>query len=72
MELQSKLTFKGLLEFYDKYETYTFKHFEILMDEPIYLGFVVLELLKLLLYETFCDKAQPNFGKKTYTLSLRW
>ena len=34
------------------------------MDEPIYLGFAVLELSKLLMYETFYDKVQPYFGEK--------
>ena len=33
------------------------------MDNPIYLGFSVLELSKLLRYETYYDKLQPSFGK---------
>ena len=31
------------------------------MDKPIYLGFTVLEVSKLLLYETYYDKLQPYF-----------
>ena len=34
------------------------------MDKPIYLGSSVLELSKLLLYETFYDKLQPYFGQE--------
>ena len=32
VKLQSKRRFNGIQEFYDKYETYTFEHTEILMD----------------------------------------
>ena len=34
------------------------------MDKPIYLGFAVLELSKLHMYETSYDKLQPYFGKE--------
>ena len=34
------------------------------MDKPIYLGFAVLELSKLHIYETYCGKLQPYFGEK--------
>ena len=40
------------------------------MDKPIYLGFSVLELSKLLMYETYYDKLQPYFGEKK--LQLRY
>ena len=49
---QSKLTFNGILKSYEKYDSYTFRQNEVLMDKPIYLGFSVLELSELLLYET--------------------
>ena len=32
------------------------------MEKPIYLAFVILELSKLLMYETCYDKLQKNFG----------
>ena len=32
------------------------------MDKPIYLGFTVLELSKLHMYETYYDILQPYFG----------
>ena len=38
------------------------------MDKPIYLGFSVLELSKLLMYETYYDKLQPCFGQENIHL----
>ena len=61
---QSKLTFNGIHKSYDNCDSYTFKQNEVLMDKPIYLGFSVLELSKLLMYETYYDKLQPYFGEK--------
>ena len=34
------------------------------MDKPIFLGFAVLELSKLHMYETYYDILQPYFGEK--------
>ena len=61
---QSKLTFNGIHKSYDDCDSYTFKQNEVLMDKPIYLGFSVLELSKLLMYETYYDKLQPYFGQE--------
>ena len=33
------------------------------MDKPYYLGFAILELTKLHMYETYYDKLQPYFGQ---------
>ena len=60
---QSNLTFNGIHECYEKHDSFTFKQNEFLMDKPIYLGFSVLELSKLLMYETYYDKFQPSFGE---------
>ena len=38
------------------------------MDKPIYLGFAVLELSKLHMYETYYDKLQPYFGRENIQL----
>ena len=38
------------------------------MDKPIYLGFTVLELSKLLMYEIYYDKLQPYFGQENIHL----
>ena len=33
------------------------------MDKPIYSGFAVIEMSKLHMCETYCDKLQPYFGQ---------
>ena len=38
------------------------------MDEPIYLGFVVIDLSKLLMYEAYCEKVQQTFGRENLQL----
>ena len=38
------------------------------MDKPFYLGFAVLELSKLLMYETYYDKLQPYLGQENIQL----
>ena len=65
---QSKLTFNGIHKSYDNCDSYTFKQNEVLMDKPIYLGFTVLELSKLLMYETYYDKLQPYFRQENIQL----
>ena len=57
------MTFNGIDKPYDNCDSYTFKQNEVLMDKPIYLGFSVLELSKLLMYETYYDILQPYFGQ---------
>ena len=57
------MTINGIHKSYEKYDSYTFRQNEILMNKPIYLGFSVLELSKLLMYETYYDKLQPYFGE---------
>ena len=65
---QSKLTFNGIHKSYDNCDSYTFKQNEVLMDKPIYLGFTVLELSKLLMYETYYDILQPYFVQENIKL----
>ena len=65
---QSKLTFNGIHKSYENCDSYTHKQNEVLMDKPIYLGFTVLELSKLLMYETYYDKLQPYFGQENIQL----
>ena len=65
---QSKLTFNGIHKSYEICDSYTFKQNEVLMDKPIYLGLTVLELNKLLMYETYYDKLQPYFEKENIQL----
>ena len=61
---QSKLTFNGIHKSYENCYSYTIKQNEVLIDTPIYLGFTVLELSKLLMYETYYDILQPYFGQE--------
>ena len=62
------MTFNGIHKSNENYDSYTFKQNEVLMDKPIYLGFSVLELSKLLTYETYYDKLQPYFGQEKIQL----
>ena len=41
VKMQPKLTFETKDKSHDNYDSYTFKHIEILMDEPMNLGFFV-------------------------------
>ena len=63
-----KLTFNGIHKSFDNCDSYLFKEHEILMDKPIYLGFAILELSKLHMYETYYDTLQPYFGQKNIQL----
>ena len=65
---QSKLTFNGIHKSYENCYSYTVRQNEVLMDKPIYLGFSVLGLSKLLMYETYYDKLQPYFGHENIQL----
>ena len=65
---QSKLTFNGIHKSYENCYSYTVRQNEVLMDKPLYLGFTVLELSKLLMYETYYDKLQPYFEPENIQL----
>ena len=56
---QSKLSFKGIIDHYSKFSVYKFDKEKTVFDKPIYLGFTVLELSKLLMYEFYYNKLQP-------------
>ena len=49
---QSKVTFNGIHESYENCDSYTSKENEVVMDKVIYVGFAILELGKLHMYET--------------------
>ena len=59
---QSQLSFNGFHNCYENCDSYTFRENEVKVDKPIHLGFSVLELSKLHMYETFHDILQPYFG----------
>ena len=52
IEQQSKMTLIGIRKSYENCYSYSLKQNEVLMDQPIYLGFATLELSKLHMYET--------------------
>ena len=49
---QSKLTFNGIQRSYENDDSFTFKKNEVVMDKAIHVGFAILELSKLHMYET--------------------
>ena len=61
---QSKLTINGNEKSYENYDSYTFKKNEVVMDKAKYVGFSILELSKLHMYETYYDTLQPYFGQE--------
>ena len=63
---QSQFIFNGIHQSHENYDSYTFKQNEMLTGKPIYLGFSVLDLSKLLMYETNYEELQPQFGEKIY------
>ena len=65
---QSKLTSNGTHKPYENCDSYTFKHNDVLMDKPSYLGFAVLEVGKLHMYETYYKILQQYFGEKNLLL----
>ena len=65
---QSKLTFNGIQKIYENYYSFTYKKNEIVMDKAIYVGFSILELSKLHMYETYYDTLQPYFGQENLQL----
>ena len=60
---QSKFSFDDKTAEYEKLSLYLFIKESIKFTKPIYVGFSVLELSKLLMYEWYYDKMQPYFGE---------
>ena len=58
----------GIHTSYTNYDSYTSKQNEVVTDKPIHLGFALLELSKLLMYETYYDELQPYFGQRNLQL----
>ena len=65
---QSKLSFDDKIVEYEKISLYSFNKESIKFTKPIYVGFCVLELSKLLMYEWYYDKMQPYFGEDNLEL----
>ena len=62
IEQPSELTFHSIHKSYTNYDSYKFKQNDVFMDKLTYLGFDNLELIRLLMYETYYDKLQPYLG----------
>ena len=62
------MTFNGIHKPNENCDSYVSRKNEVLMDEPIYLGFALLELGKFYIYETYYDRLQPNFGQENFQL----
>ena len=65
---QSKLSFDDKIAEYGKFNLYSFNKETIKFTKPIYVGFCVLELSKLLMYEWYHDKMQTSFGEDNLEL----
>ena len=61
---QSKLSFKGIVGWYSVFSVYKFDKEKTVFDKPIYLGFTVLELSKLLMYEFYYNTLEPHWQNK--------
>ena len=66
---QSKLSFKGIVNHYSEFSVFKNdkeKKTIYLCDKPIYLGFTVLELSKLLMYEFYYHTLEPYWQNKVH------
>ena len=68
IKYHAKLTFIGIHRSHENCDSYVFRKNEVPMDKPIYLGFAVLDLSKLHMYETYYDKLQPYLGQENIQL----
>ena len=61
---QSKLSFKGIVDWNSVFSVYKFDKEKTVFDKPIYLGFRVLELSKFLMYEFYNNTLEPHWQNK--------
>ena len=64
------MNLNGIHKSHEDCNSYVFRKNEVVMDEPIYLGFAVLELSKSHMYETYYDKVQRYFWGEKSTLTI--
>ena len=63
---QSKLSFKGIVVWYSTFSVYKFDKVKTVFDKPLYLGFTVLELSKLLMYEFYYKRLEPYWQNRVH------
>ena len=68
LKQQRKLTLNGIHKNFNNCDSYLFEEHEMLLDKPIVLGFAILELSKLHMFETYYDTLQPYFGQENIQL----
>ena len=56
---QSKVSFDDKIADYENFSLYSFNKESIKFTKPVYVGFSVLELSKLSMYDWYYDKMQP-------------
>ena len=61
---QFKLSFKRFVDWYSVFSVYTFDNEKTVFGKPIFLGFSVLELSKLLMYEFYYNTLEPHWQNK--------
>ena len=59
---ESKIFFDYIIAQNDHFDLCSFDKGSIDFTKPIYFGFCVLEVSKILKYECYCNKKQPIFG----------
>ena len=67
---QSKLTFNGIHRSYENCDSYSFKRNQAIMDRAFYVGFAILDLSKLYMYEIYYDTLQPYVGQENLQLLI--
>jgi hypothetical protein len=63
--LQSKTTFKSTTPYHNGDNTFSLVEVSkkiVKSDEPIYAGFTILDLSKLLMYDFHCNIMKPKYG----------
>ena len=63
---QSKLSFKGIVNHRSEFSVYKYDKEKTVFDKPICLGFSVLELSKLLMYEFYYKSLEPYWHNKVH------
>ena len=69
LKAQSNLSFDGIHHLNENYSSNMFKNNILSLSKQIYLGSVILDLSKLLMYETYYDKLQKSYGYKKLMLN---